>query len=225
MTSTSHPTTARWRPLVGAAGLLTFLGGPLHPDSSDTAPLQERMATMTADTVPWVIGHGLMTIGSALLVVALLVARRSGAWPPAAGVLPFAVVATVVNTFELVLHTAAVLDHDALARGDWPPLSVTHLAASVVSYPLFGVAVILLAWRLMATWPGPLRPFAVVGILGGLANAAATPLAVLFDVDGASALFPLAAIGISAWLVAVALIGIRATDRVRPDLEPATTRG
>lgn len=210
-----------WRPLIGLAGLLTFLGGPLHPDSSDTISLRERLTEMTADTTPWVLGHGLMTVGSAVLVVGLLAARRAGAWPTAAGVLPFAVAATLANTVELVLHTLAFVDHDRLADGEWAPLTVAHLGASVVTYPLFGIAVVLLAWRIMPSWPMAARPFAVVGIVAGVANALSAPLAVALDVDGASALFPVAGIGIAAWLLAVSLIGARSTDRSPADLTPA----
>ena len=200
-----------WKVAVGLGGVLGFVGGSMHPDSSDSIPLRERMVEMTADTAPWAIGHGLMTIGSALLVVGLVVIRRTGAWPTAGPALPFVVAATVANTLELVLHTAAVLDHDRLAAGDWPPLTVVHLGLSLVTYPLFGAAIVLLAWRLLPAWPTPAKVIGVIGILAGIANALSTPLAIVVDLEGASALFPIAAIGISVWLVVAAFTRVRET--------------
>ena len=203
-----------WRLLIGLAGVLTFVGGSQHPDSSDSIPLQERMAEMTGDTGPWVIGHGLMTVGAALLVAGLMRARRADAWPTATSILPFAIVAATANAVELVLHTAAAVDHDRLVDGSWPPLTVTHLGLSLLTYPVFGIAVALLAARLLPAWPTPAKVFAVVGLLAGIANAVSTPLAIILDVDGAAALFPIAAIGISVWLVAVSLVGRTSESRI-----------
>jgi len=197
-----------WRLAVGIAGALTFAGGGMHPDSADGASLQEGLAEMTAFTGEWVTGHGLMTAGSAMLVLGLLAVRRAGAWPAAARVLPFALVATAVNTVELVLHTAAVTDHDRLAAGEWPPLTVAHLSAAVVAYPLFGVALVALAWRLLPTWAPPLRAVAAAGMVAGVANALAAPLTVA-GVDGANELFPIAGIGSALFLVTAALAGLR----------------
>ncbi len=182
------------------------------------------------DDGTWVLGHALLAVGSALFFAGLLVVRRTGAWSAASHALRFAVVATVINTLELVFHTAAVIDKDALAGGDWPPLALIHLGLAVIAYPLFGAAVVWLAWRLLRTWNLPLRVFSVAGIVGGIANALAAPLTILLRDPDYAFLFPIGGIGISLWLTVVGLAGSReeltqplASGQATPD-RPMTTR-
>jgi hypothetical protein len=114
-----------------------------------------------------------------------------------------------VNTVELLLHTVAVVDKEALARNESPFVAMAHVVAAVVAYPVFGIAIALLAWHLLRTWAAPLRAVSVAGIVGGIANALSTPLVVLARVDGADALFPIAGITIALWLIVAGVAGIR----------------
>ena len=46
-------------------------------------------------------------------------------------------IGTGLQTVEMVLHTAAVVDHSNLVAGNATPVLTTHLAAAVVLYPIF----------------------------------------------------------------------------------------
>ncbi len=199
-----------WRPLIGLAGVVSFVGGGMHPQAPDGLQFRDSLAAMMADGA-WVPGHALLGIGSALALAGLLAVRRTGAWPAASTALPFAVVAAAINTLELVFHTAAVIDRDELAAGEWPPLALVHLGMAVAAYPLFGVAIAWLAWRLLASWSLPLRAVSVAGIVGGIANALAAPLTILLRDPDFAFLFPIGGIGISIWLAVMGLAGLRST--------------
>ena len=135
------PTTSfsRWRLFVFLGGLLICIGGPMHPGGS--------MAEMLAHP-SWVPGHTLVTLGFAALLAGLVMLARAGTVPqPTRRWLRFAVVGTALQTVEMVLHTAAVVDHGNLVAGRGTPVLSTHLALAVVFYPLFGAAIIaLMSW-------------------------------------------------------------------------------
>ena len=61
----------------------------------------------------------------------------------------------VLYLIEAVFHLAAVVDSDALARGDAAPVAFTHMGLALVLSPVAGLA--------------------VVGIVGGLPVAAPAP--------------------------------------------------
>jgi len=84
-----------WRLLVGLAGVVSFVGGGLHPQAPDGLSFRDSLAAMMADG-SWVLGHALLGVGSALALGGLLAVRRAGAWPAAGAALPFAVVAAAI---------------------------------------------------------------------------------------------------------------------------------
>ncbi len=202
-----------WRPLVGAAGVLLLVGGAMHPQGDDVGNFKEELVTMMDDP-SWVPGHALMALSSLLLLVALLRIRRSGAWDAAGRPLPLAVLATAVNTVELVLHTLAVVDKDQLAAGGMPPVTFAHLTMAVIAYPLFGFTMAALAWRLASSWPLPLRAISAAAVIGGIANGFAAPLTVLLREPAFSVLF-MGAVPISFWLITMGVAGLREPADVR----------
>ena len=201
------------------AGLLFAVGGSQHPDAPTDLSFRDNLAVMMEDDA-WVPSHVLMATSGILLVAALLVVRRGRLWPAAERLLPFALVAATVNAVELVFHTLALVDRQELADGESPPLAMTHLALSVVAYPLFGIAIALLAWRLASGWSPPLRVLAVVGVVGGIANALSAPVAILTRENTFDFLFPVGGIAIAVWLVAIGAVGIGETA---PPERAATT--
>lgn len=209
-TSTTSTTNRNlpWRGLVAAAGLLTFVGGSMHPQAPDGLGFEDELVHMMKSD-QWVPGHGLLTIGAAMLLVGLVLIRRAGRWPEAAGLLRYAIVATAVYTAELVFHTAAVVDRDALVDGDFGPIITTHLALAFVAYPLFGVATALLGARFVRTWAAPMKPLAVLGIVAGIANGLAAPLVIGFQDPAFSPLFAIGGIGTAAFYLAAGLAGLR----------------
>ncbi len=164
-----------WRPVLVVSGLLLFIGGGMHPSAPEGLSFRDNLAAMMEDDA-WVPGHALMAVSSALLVVGLMMIRRRNSWPEAAKVLPVAVAAAAFNTFELILHTASVVDKEELAAGESPLIAMAHLTAAVIGYPLFGIAIAVLAWKLLRSWSAPLR---AVSIVGGIANALSAPIAIV----------------------------------------------
>ena len=105
----------------------------------------------------------------------------------------------------MVLHTAAVVDHTNLAEGNPTPVLTTHLAASVIVYPVFatlvaGLIVVAARERVVGShW------ISWLGIAGVVAHGFAPPL-VAFGFEGARLLFPLLTL-FAAWLAFAALLG------------------
>lgn len=202
----------RWRFFVLLGGLLITAGGPMHPGGS--------MAEMLADP-RWVPGHTLTTLGFAALLAGLVMLARAGTVPPStARWLRFAIAGTAVQALEMVLHTAASVDHGNLVAGHATPVLSTHLAMAVVAHPVFGatiIAFILAAARdrvLGSRWIAPL------GILGAAAHGAAAPLVVLGGDERFRVLFPGLAL-FSVWAVIAALWRARADA---PASTPAARR-
>lgn len=193
--------------MVAVSGALLFVGGGMHPEAPDDLSFRDNLAAMMADDA-WVPGHSLMAIGAAVLLVALLIVRRRGSWPEAAKIVPFAVVAMAVNVVELILHTASVVDKEELAAGESPVVTMAHLGAAVLAYPLFGAAIALLAWQLMRSWSVPLRAVSA-GIVGGIANGLAAPLVILTQKQDFDVLFAIGGIATAVWLVVLGLAGVR----------------
>lgn len=211
--------SGRWRLPVAAAGLLLVAGGGMHPEAPDDLSFRDNLAAMMEDDA-WVPGHTLVAVSAALVLVALVAVRRSGAWPVTPRLLRLATVAAGLNLVEAVLHTASVVDKDQLAAGETPPVTLGHLIAAVIAYPLFGAAIAALAWTLARNWSPPLRAVSGAGIVGGIATAFSAPLVVVARVQEFDLLFAVGAIGIALWLTVLGLAGLRATAPA-PQVAPA----
>ncbi len=210
-----------WRPLVVMAGVLIFVGGGMHPDATeDNLSLRANFASMMAND-GWVPGHSIMAVGAALLFGAVLLARRDRAWPLSDALFRLAVVAAAANLVELVVHTAVVVDEEALRDGETRVLTALHLVGSGAFYPLFGITVAILAWRLASAWSRPLWVVSAVGVVGGVSHAVSAPLAILTEDSTYEFLFPLAGITISVWLFVLGVAGLRLTAPASTAAAPA----
>ncbi len=126
----------------------------------------------------------------------------------------FAIWGTAFQILEMVVHTAAAVDHGRLVAGEPTPVLTTHLALSLVAYPAFGITVI--GW-ILATARDRLagsRWIAWLGVLGAVAHGAAPPLVVGLDVPGARVLFPMVML-FALWCV-LAAFWPRAAEAVSP---------
>lgn len=202
-----------WRIALVLSGLIALIGGPQHPDSDAKDPLREELAVMTADPA-WVPSHALLLVSVGLLTVGLVAVRREPGWPASAGsALRVAGAAMVLYTIEAAFHLAAVIDSDRLAAGEFAPIAFTHIALATVLYPVSGLAILFLAWKLLPTWTLPQRVFAVAGMVGGLLHATALPTTLLFSETETSPMFAFAALLIAVWSIAVGLVGLRSWRR------------
>jgi hypothetical protein len=197
---------ALWRPLFVVGGLLWVMGGATHPSAPTDLSFNDNLAVMMEQDA-WVPSHSLMAVGMTLILVGLVVVRRGGTFPVTSRLMTFALVAAALNVVEMVVHTMAFVDRQELAADEAAPIAFTHLGLALIAYPLLGVAVVLLALRL-ARESTLLRTVAVIGVVGGAANALSVPLAAATGGNTFDFLFPVGAIGIAAWLVGVAAVGL-----------------
>lgn len=184
-----------WRILFAMAGIAIIALGSRHPGGT--------MAEMLAHP-DWVLSHVGMLVAFVCLLAGLLLYRRSVPLPDRTrGWVRLAVFGTALQAIEMAVHTAAVVDLDELIAGQATPVLTTHLALSVVAYPVFGVTIA--GWILVGARDRVLgsRWIAWLGILGALGWGAATPLVVVLDVEWAGILFPMVIL-LAAWLVLAA---------------------
>jgi hypothetical protein len=171
-----------WRvALFGAAAAMIY-GGPQHPGGT--------MAEMLAHPA-WVRSHVWVLVGFVALLAAILLHRRAVPLSPrGARWARLAVWGTALQAVEMVFHTAAVVDHDHLVAGQSTPVLSTHLALSVVLYPLF--AVTAGGWVLATARERALASpwVAWLALVGLAAHGVAAPLVVGFGWVEARILFP-----------------------------------
>ncbi len=191
----------RWRAAVLLGGVLILQGGPRHPRGT--------MAEMLVHP-DWVLAHTLVLGGFIALLAGLVLLRRGGAQPArTAWWLRFAIGATALQALEMVLHTAAVVDGGHLAAGHATPVLSTHLALSVVVYPLFGAGMIGLILAGARERSVGSRWIAWLGVTGATAHGLAAPLVVLSGDVRFAILFPGIAL-LALWMVLAALWPARA---------------
>lgn len=183
-----------WRVLFGVAGVVIFFGGPMHPRGT--------MEQMLAHE-DWVMSHVLMTVAFAVLAAGLAMLARQAASPRLARWTRFAIIATVLQTLEMAVHTAAYVDHANLVAGAPTPVLTTHTWMAVVVSPLFGLSVagfILAATRDRAAGSPWIGSLGMIGVfLYGLG-----PTATVFLGDWWRWLFP-TMMGLSIWLMLAAV--------------------
>lgn len=168
-----------WRLFLGAAGILLFFGGPLHPRADPALPFNVSTAAMLADP-HWPISHGLMLAGDVCVLLALIGLRRRTDIPISLRrALQLAVIGASLAVVEMAFHLAAVVDRAALVAGAATPVLTIHLSLAVVAFPVFGLsmsAVAFLGARQRAIGGATI---AGLGILGGLMDAVSAPIVVL----------------------------------------------
>lgn len=196
-----------WRPCFVLSALFILVGGPRHPRGT--------MAEMLGHP-DWVFSHVLVLAGFVALLLGLILYNRGAAVPERTRKwVRLAVIGTVLQVIEMVMHTVSVVDHANLVAGRATPVLTTHLWLAVVFYPIFAatiVGLILAGIRdrsLGSPWIGWL------GILGVVAHGAAAPLVILFKIEQARALFPgIAVLGI--WMLLAALWPLRSRAQREP---------
>jgi nitrate reductase NapE component len=195
-----------WRICFVLGAVLIAAGGPQHP-----AGTMEQMLA----SPKWVPAHLLLLAAFLLLLVGLVLFSRSRPVPERTRRwVRVAIAGTVLQVIEMALHSAAVVDHDAFAAGRATPILSTHLAISVVFYPLFAAALIgfivagVRDHTVGSVW------FAWLGVLGLVGHGASAPLVVAFHIEAARALFPLL-LGFALWMLLAGLVGPPGQDAQR----------
>jgi hypothetical protein len=196
-----------WRLALVASAVFLVLGGRMHPEADAEDSLREELATMTADD-GWVTGHSLIVVSALLLALGLWTAYRQRVWPADVR-RPLLIGAVAVSLYlvETVAHLSAAVDSDALAHGHAAPVAWTHVGLSSVLYPLSGVAIAYLAWRMGRAWGGWRRGLTGIGVAAGLLHALSVPLTILFPDAELSPAFAGAAMLIALWSLVTGILG------------------
>jgi uncharacterized membrane protein YozB (DUF420 family) len=210
--------THGWRLAFVASGAAMVAGGRMHPDSDADESIRQELATMTSDD-SWMLSHSLIVLSTVLLAGGLWLAHRSRSWPTSTRrALWLAAVAVSMYVVETVFHLAATVDTESLVDGDVAPVAFTHIALSIVLYPISGVAIAYLATKVVLSTPSPRWLVGVPGVVGGALHALSVPLVLVFPDTELSGLFAGAAILIAVWSLGTGLVGFRARA---PRIEPA----
>jgi hypothetical protein len=185
-----------WRALFVVAGALMLAGGPRHPGGSMLEMLQHH---------DWFMAHALVTLGYGAMLAGLVAFSRTAANAPAMKRWTWlAIGGTALQTVEMAVHTAAMVDAANLAAGHATPVLTTHLTMSMVFYPVFGLtsaAFFVQGMRERAIG----SPWIVaIGVIGTVANGIAPILVNLFGWMEARILFPFM-VGIAIWLLLAAV--------------------
>ena len=201
-------TNRTWRLPFIAAGLAMAVGGSLHPEADADQPLGEELATMAAGDT-WVLSHSLIAFGTALLALGLWTAHWNRSWPVTTHrALRVGAAAMSVYLVETVFHLGAVVDADALANGDFAPVTLIHLVLSILLYPATGLVAAWLAVRQIVAVDLPRKVFGVVGLLAGALHAVSVPLTMILPDTELSPVFAGAGLLFSAWAVGTGLTGM-----------------
>jgi hypothetical protein len=188
----------------GVGGLLLAVGGLMHPHETDGTMEQNLLALLGSPA--WLPAHAVLLVGMFTAVAGLVLLRRHDAFAP--GVRPWltgAIVAWGVAAPEFVPHLLAGSEHHAFATGGPTPMVDTHLALSLFTNPLVGIAGALLAVavaRTAGTWPA--RALAALAVVGGLVFSAAAPLLLATGYPAMSNLFAMQAL-LDVWIIGTSL--------------------
>jgi hypothetical protein len=155
-----------WRVFFILTALFIVVGGPQHPKGT--------MGEMLANP-KWIPSHALLLAGFVAFLIGLLLYQRGVGLPDRTRRwVRLAVVATILQSVEMALHTAAAVDHANLMAGRTTPVLTTHLWMAVIVYPIFGLTLagfILATARdraLGSTWIG----VRILGVCSGASRAA-----------------------------------------------------
>ena len=189
------------------AGTLILAGGNLHPRADTSFDIVAAQAVMLADP-GWPSAH-LVALAGVLVLAATLAMCLRRSWFMEHGNLRTLLMATLVaasvSAVELIPHTLASSELEALRAGDDTPLNDVHLLLQAFATPMLGLSIAGLAvlgarTRALGHWGAV--PFAVVG---GVAFSLAGPGVVLLEDPRVSVLF-IGGAGVAVWLI---VAGIR----------------
>ena len=214
--------THAWRLAFVASGAAMVAGGRMHPDADAKESLRQELATMASDD-SWVFAHSLIVLSTVLLAAGLWLADRSRSWPASTHrALRLAAIAVSIYVVETVFHLASEVDVESLRDGDVAPVAFTHIALSVVLYPISGAAIAYLAAKILLSTRSRLWLVAVPGVAGGVLHALSVPLVLLFPNTELTAAFAGAAILIALWSIGTGLVGLRERAPRIERAEPVT---
>jgi len=185
-----------WRVLFAVAGVLMLAGGPRHPGGSMLEMLRHH---------DWFMAHALVTLGYGTMLAGLIAFSRTAANTPALKRwTSFAIAGTALQTVEMAVHTAAMVDAGNLAAGHATPVLTTHLTMSMVFYPLFGITTAAFFIKGMRERAIGSPWIVAIGVIGTVANGIAPILVGLFGWTEARILFAFM-VGIAIWLLLAAM--------------------
>jgi hypothetical protein len=190
-----------WRGMLLAGGVLILIGGPRHPGGSMLEMLTHP---------DWLMAHTLVMLGYGALMAGLLMFARTQANTPALQRwTKLAIAGAGLMTLEMAVHTAAMVDAGHLAAGHSTPVLTTHLAMSVLFYPIFGITSALFMIAAARQRAIGSSVFAWLGVVGTLGNGIAPILVGPFGMMQARILFVFV-IGVALWMVLSAVWPSRA---------------
>lgn len=193
-----------WRAWFAGAGLLLLAGGPRHPRGTMLEMLSHP---------DWFMSHALQVLGYGAMAAGLVAFSRTYANTPALKRWTrLAIAATALQTLEMAVHTAAMVDAGHLAAGHGTPVLTTHLTMSVLFYPLFAAATAAFFIKGMRERAIGSPWIVWIGVIGTLGNGIAPILVGPFGWMEARILFAFM-IGIAIWLVLAAIWPARAEGR------------
>jgi hypothetical protein len=170
------------------------------------------MAEMLAHP-DWFMSHALQSIAFAAMTMGLWLFGRSRELHPSVRAwLGLAIAGTLLQTVEMIVHTAAMVDHMNLVDGASTPVLTTHLWMTMALYPVFAITVsgfIITAASTRALGRLWLAPIGVVGLL---AHAAAAVLVVGMEIEEARVLFP-GIVLLAVWLLGAVVVRPRVPVR------------
>ncbi|HYC57735.1 MAG TPA: hypothetical protein VEL28_22610 [Candidatus Binatia bacterium] len=193
-----------WRIGLAIAGVLCIAGGAAHPRDGN-------LHQMIGDP-KWVPSHLAVLAGLALFTWLLVDFLRGRELDPRVRLWTrLGLAGVAIETIEMVLHTAAAVDHANAMAGRATPILDAHLALVSIAYPIFGVTVP--GFIIVAAAAGALgrRALAPLGAIGALAYGFAPALNTLFPDAGLGFLFPMFLLFALWLLLTAAFPGARST--------------
>ncbi len=202
-----------WPWALTAGGVLFLIGGPLHPGNDSSLPEAQATAEFIG-AATWIPSHALILAGAIGYLIGLFGLARSpmplspgarkAAWVAAVGAVLFAV--------EGVFHLGAFLDEEAALAGNATPVLSTHLALSLVVYPLFSFAVAALAVLSRRELTHPV--VGIIGAIGAITFGVAPALVGLAGIEALAVLFPIGGVLMALWFTVVGVTAlIRSSSR------------
>lgn len=185
-----------WRVLLFLCGVCISIGGPQHPGGTMLEMLQDPI---------WFTAHAWVTAGFIALTAALFIIK--GQLTPgsrAARAMKWALPATIFQTIEMGLHTAAYVDAGHLAAGHATPVLTTHLTLALFAYPIWGFTMIAFVVAAMRDRAVGSPYIGWLGIIGLAAHGLSVPLVMLANLESARILFPMIML-FALWTMAAAM--------------------
>ena len=192
--SKTHTDKVAWlAPAVMAvAGLLTFIGGQIHPRGELDQDFHQLEAGLLSHEKTWDMTHAVLAVAIVLLAAGLylmLQTDRVRTDRPLHTATVIALIGALISWPEMAFHIAMTSEAGALASGGATPLFDIHVVLQAIFTPLLGWGMAAMAWRGGVTGRWGNRWIAVLGVVGGLVFGLAGPVVALHPDSHDSLLF------------------------------------